>query len=30
MDLPIPPRTEFAFTDYDGHRIIVMRLPWVE
>ena len=30
MDLPIPKRTEFPFTDYDGHRIIVMQLPLVE
>ncbi len=30
MDLPIPPRTEFPFTDYDGHRIIIMQLPLVE
>ncbi len=30
MDLPIPKRTEFPFTDYDGHRIIIMQLPLVD
>lgn len=27
LELEFPTRTEFPFTDFDGHRIIIMKLP---